>query len=32
MVTATEQSPAYLKELMRHFADLRDGTHGDGAG
>ena len=23
--------PAHLRELLRHFADLRDGTHGDGA-
>jgi len=26
-----EQAPAHLRGLLRHFADLRDGTHGDGA-
>jgi hypothetical protein len=25
------QAPAHLRGLLRHFADLRDGTHGDGA-
>lgn len=25
------REPAHLRELLRHFADLRDGTHGDGA-
>jgi uncharacterized protein YecE (DUF72 family) len=24
-------APAHLRGLLRHFADLRDGTHGDGA-
>jgi hypothetical protein len=27
----TFQSPAHLQGLLRHFADLRDGTHGNGA-
>jgi hypothetical protein len=26
-----DQAPAHLMGLLRHFADLRDGTHGDGA-
>ena len=26
-----ERAPAHLRGLLRHFADLRDGTHGDGA-
>ena len=26
-----DQSPVHLLGLLRHFADLRDGTHGDGA-
>jgi hypothetical protein len=26
-----EQVPAHLRGLLRHFADLRDGTHGVGA-
>src|ERR1700682_2634344 len=26
-----DQAPAHLRGLLRHFADLRDGTHGDGA-
>ena len=26
-----EHAPAHLRGLLRHFADLRDGTHGDGA-
>ena len=26
-----EQAPSHLRALLRHFADLRDGTHGDGA-
>jgi hypothetical protein len=26
-----DQSPVHLRGLLRHFADLRDGTHGDGA-
>lgn len=26
-----EQTPVHLRGLLRHFADLRDGTHGDGA-
>jgi hypothetical protein len=25
----TTPQPAYISELLRHFADLRDGTHGD---
>lgn len=25
----TTPEPAYTAELLRHFADLRDGTHGD---
>jgi hypothetical protein len=25
----TTSQPAYIAELLRHFADLRDGTHGD---
>ncbi|MEY2489713.1 MAG: hypothetical protein QOC70_1655 [Verrucomicrobiota bacterium] len=25
----TTSQPAYIDELLRHFADLRDGTHGD---
>jgi hypothetical protein len=25
----TAPQPAYIAELLRHFADLRDGTHGD---
>jgi hypothetical protein len=25
------QAPAHLQGLLRHFADLRDGTHGSGA-
>jgi hypothetical protein len=25
----TMPQPAYISELLRHFADLRDGTHGD---
>ena len=25
----TTPQPAYVAELLRHFADLRDGTHGD---
>ena len=25
----TTPQPAYIAELLRHFADLRDGTHGD---
>lgn len=28
---AIDQSPLHLRGLLRHFADLRDGTHGDGA-
>jgi len=33
MTTAlhSNQAPAHLRGLLRHFADLRDGTHGDGA-
>ncbi len=35
MNTASEREfegvPAHLRALLRHFADLRDGTHGDGA-
>jgi hypothetical protein len=27
----SDQAPAHLRGLLRHFADLRDGTHGDGA-
>jgi len=26
-----DPSPVHLRGLLRHFADLRDGTHGDGA-
>ncbi len=26
-----DHAPAHLRGLLRHFADLRDGTHGDGA-
>jgi hypothetical protein len=26
-----DQAPAHLRGLLHHFADLRDGTHGDGA-
>ena len=26
-----DQAPAQLRGLLRHFADLRDGSHGDGA-
>ena len=26
-----DRAPAHLRGLLRHFADLRDGTHGDGA-
>ena len=26
-----ELAPSHLRGLLRHFADLRDGTHGDGA-
>jgi hypothetical protein len=29
--TSRAQAPAHLQGLLRHFADLRDGTHGDGA-
>jgi hypothetical protein len=29
--TRVNQAPAHLTALLRHFADLRDGTHGDGA-
>jgi hypothetical protein len=25
----TTAQPAYIAEMLRHFADLRDGTHGD---
>ena len=28
---ADDRSPLHLRGLLRHFADLRDGTHGDGA-
>ncbi len=28
---ANQQAPPHLRGLLRHFADLRDGTHGDGA-
>jgi hypothetical protein len=31
MTTSIERAPAHLRGLLRHFADLRDGTHGDGA-
>ncbi len=35
MNTTTEgdvdRAPGHLRGLLRHFADLRDGTHGDGA-
>jgi hypothetical protein len=26
-----DHAPAHLRGLLRHFGDLRDGTHGDGA-
>jgi hypothetical protein len=26
-----DHAPAHLRGLLRHFADLRDGTHGEGA-
>lgn len=26
-----DRAPGHLQGLLRHFADLRDGTHGDGA-
>jgi hypothetical protein len=26
-----DQTPAHLRGLLRHFADLRDHTHGNGA-
>ena len=26
-----EQAPPHLRGLLRHLADLRDGTHGAGA-
>jgi len=26
-----DSAPGHLRGLLRHFADLRDGTHGDGA-
>ena len=29
--TFYDKEPAHLRGLLRHFADLRDGTHGDGA-
>lgn len=29
--TGIEGTPEHLRGLLRHFADLRDGTHGDGA-
>lgn len=29
--TGIESAPDHLRGLLRHFADLRDGTHGDGA-
>jgi hypothetical protein len=29
--SAIDQAPLHLRGLVRHFADLRDGTHGDGA-
>lgn len=29
--TGLESAPDHLRGLLRHFADLRDGTHGDGA-
>jgi len=31
MQSGIERAPAHLRGLLRHFADLRDGTHGDGA-
>lgn len=31
VTTTTNAAPAHLKGLLRHFADLRDGVHGDGA-
>ena len=29
--TVLDDQPAHLRGLLRHFKDLRDGTHGDGA-
>ena len=29
--TGSESMPEHLRGLLRHFGDLRDGTHGDGA-
>jgi len=29
--TITDSGPDHLRGLLRHFADLRDGVHGDGA-
>jgi len=26
-----DRAPGHLRGLLRHFADLRDGSHGDGA-
>lgn len=26
-----DRAPGHLRGLLRHFSDLRDGTHGDGA-
>jgi hypothetical protein len=31
VTTITDSGPDHLKGLLRHFADLRDGVHGDGA-
>ena len=31
ITTELDNEPAHLRGLLRHFADLRDGTHGDGA-
>jgi hypothetical protein len=31
MQSEIDKAPAHLRGLLRHFADLRDGTHGDGA-
>ena len=29
--SAIDRAPGHLRGLLRHFSDLRDGTHGDGA-
>ena len=30
-LSSNDLAPPHLRGLLRHFADLRDGTHGDGA-